>query len=598
MKKLLITLLLLLSTALSFGEELIKGKVLEVVSGDSFKMEGQNKSAITVTINGIISPKGSQTFAKESAEFLKKALLNQTVTLDVLKETNANTKIGDVTFNKEDLAYFIVKNGFAWQYKEYSNDNRLKTYEEEARKNKLGLWAGVNPIYPPEWVKQPPISIVITQDMWNDVMNRLKSLEDKVTGGTLQNSIVKEDAYYINAFALNIRTTPDLNNEPIGTFFKDIKVKVVDKSNSEWYKVKIDDSQWLDPVVSKTLTVFSDLMNKNIVSISNKFIKDGKVLLNPNREYYLNSKYLTAKINNSIPEGFTIPLNSITPFVYGLTFYDDSIASTLEKSIWYYLGDKLKKLGYDGIDVVRYTAATGINDIKAGKYDVVESSSGDLAFANQDPKKPLAFLKDTPVTVFSKTFGKYVQSGYYQGVMIINKNSNIKYNKNNFDYSQLKGKNILTGTERSESSYKYPKYYLETYQNLSIEKDFTNIGKLYHSDILLKVASGQAEVGFVGDFVLTDPWYKFEGNAKALGIKMENQDDIDKLRNNIYVVEFKGINKIPQMPHAIKTSILQKDKTFVDSLEKIVADIYNENREDFGMIDSSNDEYEPLLKFE
>ena len=44
MKKVLILILLVLSTALSFGAGLVKGKVLEVVNGDTFKMEGENKS--------------------------------------------------------------------------------------------------------------------------------------------------------------------------------------------------------------------------------------------------------------------------------------------------------------------------------------------------------------------------------------------------------------------------------------------------------------------------------------------------------------------------------------------------------------------------
>ena len=141
MKKFLILVILLLSTLLSFGAGATKGKVLEIVSGDTFKMEGENKVVTTVTVNGIIAPKENQSFANESRDFLKKSILNQIVTIDIQKEYANNFKVGDVTINKEDLGYIIVKNGFAWQYKEFSNDNRLKSYEDEARKNKLGLWS-------------------------------------------------------------------------------------------------------------------------------------------------------------------------------------------------------------------------------------------------------------------------------------------------------------------------------------------------------------------------------------------------------------------------------------------------------------------------
>ena len=46
------------------------------------------------------------------------------------------------------LSAEIIKNGFGWQYKQYSTSTLLANLEQEARTNKRGLWVDPNPIYP------------------------------------------------------------------------------------------------------------------------------------------------------------------------------------------------------------------------------------------------------------------------------------------------------------------------------------------------------------------------------------------------------------------------------------------------------------------
>jgi endonuclease YncB( thermonuclease family) len=40
-----------------------------------------------------------------------------------------------------------------WHYKRYSTSKELATFEDNARKNKIGLWVDNNPINPSEWRK-------------------------------------------------------------------------------------------------------------------------------------------------------------------------------------------------------------------------------------------------------------------------------------------------------------------------------------------------------------------------------------------------------------------------------------------------------------
>lgn len=49
-------------------------------------------------------------------------------------------RLGKLHCNNLDASEFMVKNGHAWFNRRYSMDYMLALSEDEARKNKLGLW--------------------------------------------------------------------------------------------------------------------------------------------------------------------------------------------------------------------------------------------------------------------------------------------------------------------------------------------------------------------------------------------------------------------------------------------------------------------------
>ena len=48
----------------------------------------------------------------------------------------------------------LIKRGLAWHSKEYSDDTELAELENNARRERMGLWADKKPIEPWEWRKQ------------------------------------------------------------------------------------------------------------------------------------------------------------------------------------------------------------------------------------------------------------------------------------------------------------------------------------------------------------------------------------------------------------------------------------------------------------
>ena len=53
-----------------------------------------------------------------------------------------------------NVSEWMIQNGFAWHYTDYSDSVELARLEAEARGAKRGLWADAEPIPPWEWRKQ------------------------------------------------------------------------------------------------------------------------------------------------------------------------------------------------------------------------------------------------------------------------------------------------------------------------------------------------------------------------------------------------------------------------------------------------------------
>ena len=116
---------------------------LRVVDGDTIVLNGEK-----IRFSGIDSPELKQTcmngdekvFCGKSAKMLLVIKIgNQTLECisegkDVYKRTLAECFI-----NGESLSAFLVKSGYAFAYRKYS-DKFIKD-EEFAKKNKLGMWA-------------------------------------------------------------------------------------------------------------------------------------------------------------------------------------------------------------------------------------------------------------------------------------------------------------------------------------------------------------------------------------------------------------------------------------------------------------------------
>lgn len=156
MKKITIILTLLI-LAFTSKSQLLNGKVIRVVDGDTYIFVSTKNDTIRVRDAYANTPEGKngacskeQPFYKESKAFATKILEGKTVVIKVIKKdiygrTLAATDIGGEWFHTK-----VIKQGFAW---DYNQKGLLYLVQKVAQVKRIGLWKAKKPINPSIWLK-------------------------------------------------------------------------------------------------------------------------------------------------------------------------------------------------------------------------------------------------------------------------------------------------------------------------------------------------------------------------------------------------------------------------------------------------------------
>lgn len=136
----------------AFSQQSLTGKVIAITDGDTFKLLTQDSIQVKVRVANIDCPERKQPFYQKSKQFTSDAIFNKIVVLNVLKTDRYRRLIAKVYYDESlELGKELVKNGYAWHYVKYSNDESLQELEDTAKANKLGLFIDPNAIPPWQW---------------------------------------------------------------------------------------------------------------------------------------------------------------------------------------------------------------------------------------------------------------------------------------------------------------------------------------------------------------------------------------------------------------------------------------------------------------
>jgi endonuclease YncB( thermonuclease family) len=145
--KILILAFALLTPLAAFSAE-FSGTVVGITDGDTLEVLTTEKKTVKIRLVEIDAPEKKQSFGIKSKQSLsdicfKKPVIVVDKGLDKYQRTLGRLSCNGVDANAEQ-----VKRGMAWAFRKYLTDTSISDYEQQAKTNKIGLWADVNSIPP------------------------------------------------------------------------------------------------------------------------------------------------------------------------------------------------------------------------------------------------------------------------------------------------------------------------------------------------------------------------------------------------------------------------------------------------------------------
>jgi len=152
MKKIILILFTLVTQLLS--AQVLTGRAVKIIDGDTFTLLVNEHEQVKIRLDGIDAPEKGQAYGNRAKEYLSSMIWGESLTVIIKSKDRYGRFIGKVcTSTISDVNLEMISAGYAWQYRDYNNDNSYTVAENQARKNMRGLWQDKNPIRPQDFRK-------------------------------------------------------------------------------------------------------------------------------------------------------------------------------------------------------------------------------------------------------------------------------------------------------------------------------------------------------------------------------------------------------------------------------------------------------------
>jgi endonuclease YncB( thermonuclease family) len=149
-------ILILFITNFTYSQTTLTAKVVGIKDGDTVVVLDSLNNQITLRLAEVDCPEKSQPFGTKAKQFTSDQIYLKTIKYVVTDTDRYGRSIAMIYYDVDNkyLSAEIIKAGMGWHYKRYSTSKELAQFEDNAKKNKIGLWIDNNPIEPSEWRKQ------------------------------------------------------------------------------------------------------------------------------------------------------------------------------------------------------------------------------------------------------------------------------------------------------------------------------------------------------------------------------------------------------------------------------------------------------------
>jgi micrococcal nuclease len=144
--------LITIATAAPQEGDTILGKCVSVTDADTISLL-VDKSVYKIRLSGIDAPERKQEYGTKATQALAAKVKGKQLTVEVAGYDRYRRMLGKLMLDGESIEFWLVRNGWAWQYVKYDQSEELRLAQQLAKQDGVGLWAGeANGLKPmPPW---------------------------------------------------------------------------------------------------------------------------------------------------------------------------------------------------------------------------------------------------------------------------------------------------------------------------------------------------------------------------------------------------------------------------------------------------------------
>jgi len=129
---------------------ILTGEAVKIVDGDTLHVLIEENKQVKVRLAEIDTPERKQPYYQKAKQALADRVFREILAVEIVDWDRYGRAVGKISLNGEHINAWMVAEGHAWVYRQYSDDPKMLELEAEAQANKLGLWSL------PESEKIPP----------------------------------------------------------------------------------------------------------------------------------------------------------------------------------------------------------------------------------------------------------------------------------------------------------------------------------------------------------------------------------------------------------------------------------------------------------
>ena len=143
---------------------IINGRVVGVADGDTVTVLDATKTQHKIRLEGIDAPESHQAFGTQSKHALSTKIFDKDVRVEWKSKDKYRRTLGHIYLDDRWINKDMVEEGWAWHYRQYSNDEDLANAEKTARAGEAGLWKDAHPIAPWDFRHNPALAESVPAD--------------------------------------------------------------------------------------------------------------------------------------------------------------------------------------------------------------------------------------------------------------------------------------------------------------------------------------------------------------------------------------------------------------------------------------------------